>query len=494
MSLKKKINLVWIKRDIRTWDHEPFQAAENESFPYIPVFIFEPSVMNHPDCSMRHLQFQYLSILQSNEKLKNFNKSIEIFHAEAIDVFKYLMELFDIQKVFSYQESGIQLTFDRDLFLKKYFKANKIQWIEFQRDGIIRGIKNRENWDKNWYKVMHQPIVQNRFNLQDEKLNLNHSMTLSKELKAELKNYNHELQPPGEIFANKYLKSFLENRGFSYSKHISKPFDSRTSCSRLSPYLAWGNMSIRMVYQSVNLKLKVTQPKGPFKNFLSRIHWHCHFIQKFEQECRYETECINRGYENTAWVENESHLLAWKTGQTGVPLVDALMRCLHQTGWINFRMRALLVSFLTHHLFIDWRKGTYHLAQLFLDYEPGIHYTQFQMQAGTTGVNTIRTYNPVKNSIEHDTEAIFIKKWIPELSHLPVAFIHEPWKMTDMDCLMYQYERGITYPEPIVNPTEINPEYKMALWGARKSDMVKSEGKRIVLTHTRNTKKPSNKK
>lgn len=493
MSLKKKINIVWIKRDIRTWDHEALQAAENEPLPYFPILIFEPSVMGHPDCSNRHLQFQYLSVLQSNEKLVQFNKSIELFHAEAIDVFAYLTEIYDVEKVFSYQESGIKLTFDRDLLLKKYFKEKKIQWLEFQRDGIIRGIKNRENWDKNWYRVMHEPIVQNQFKIQ-EKLILNNPLKLSAEIIQTWGNYSKELQPPGEIFANKYLKSFLENRGFSYSKHISKPFDSRTSCSRLSPYLAWGNLSIRMVYQSVNLKMKVVQPKGPFKNFLSRIHWHCHFIQKFEQECRYEFECINRGYENTPWVENEQHLWAWKTGQTGVPLVDALMRCLYETGWINFRMRALLVSFLTHHLFIDWRKGVYHLAKLFLDYEPGIHYTQFQMQAGTTGVNTIRTYNPVKNAVEHDPDAFFIKKWVPELSHLPLPFIHEPWKMTEMDCLMYRFEKGKTYPNPIVHPTDINPEYKSAIWGARKSELVKLEGKRIVLTHTRNSKSKPKKK
>ena len=216
---------------------------------------------------------------------------------------------------------------------------------------------------------------------------------------------------------------------------------------------------------------------------LTRLHWHCHFIQKFEVECRYETECINTGYELLAHAKNEDFIKAWKTGTTGFPLIDACMRAVEQTGWINFRMRAMVVSFLTLNLDQDWREGTYHLARQFLDYEPGIHYPQFQMQAGTAGINTVRLYNPVKNSQEHDPEGRFIKKWLPELANVPVAHIHEPWKMTLLEQNFCGVLIGEDYPLPIVDLQESARMARDKIWAHRKHPAVEKDKKRLLQTH-----------
>ncbi len=385
---KQAINIVWLKRDLRTQDHAPMQAAEQNGLPYLIIYLIEPSLLAHPDTSLRHLQFQYHSLLQMNKSLQAFQTQVNICYADAEDVFKQLQQQFDIRMVFSYQESGIDLSFKRDKLLKRYFKKHGISWQEFQRDGMVRGIKNRDGWIKRWHAVMHAPAIVNTFAIPSPEWE--NAFPLPEDLRQAWSNYPEAFQPAGEPFAWKYLSSFIRERGKNYSKHISKPAQSRLSCSRLSPYLAWGNLSIRQVYQATEAAKKTSGFKTAINNFQTRLRWHCHFIQKFEVECRYESECINRGYELLDHPKNEVLIEAWKKGQTGFPLVDACMRCLQQTGWINFRMRAMLVSVFCHHFYQDWRHGVYHLANLFLDYEHGIHYPQFQMQAGTTGINTIR--------------------------------------------------------------------------------------------------------
>jgi len=484
---KPSINIVWLKRDIRTQDHLPLYLAEQNELPYLILFLFEPSLMAQPDNSLRHWQFQYHSMKRLQQKLAVYQKEVLIWHTEGLTALDALQQQFCIRNIFSYRESGTQITYDRDKEVASFCRRQQITWTECQRDGIQRGIQNREGWDKNWFSFMHQPIVRNTFSVRPVAKPLS-DFPIPQLLQAQLEDYPARFQPAGEDYAVKYLESFVSERGRNYSRHISKPLASRTSCSRLSPYLSWGNISIRQAYQYVLAKREQSGFKGPLHNFLIRLKWHCHFIQKFEVDCSYETRCINAGYELLSHEKNEAYINAWKNGATGFPLVDACMKCLEQTGWINFRMRAMLVSFFCHHLYQDWREGTAHLARLFLDYEPGIHYPQFQMQAGTTGINTIRMYNPVKQSQDHDPEGVFIKQWLPQLRNIPTQFIHEPHNMTLLEQQLCGVCIGVDYPPPIVDLEQAGKKARALIWGHRKDNLVKEENERIVNTHTRKSK------
>ncbi len=500
MKLKKKaINIVWFKRDLRFTDHEPLFYASQQNLPLLLVYFFEPSVMNYDDSDVRHWRFVYESLQNMQAKLDAISSKIYIFHNQVQTVFEDLIQHYTIQTVFSHQEIGNKITFDRDVKMQLFFQENKIEWKESQMHGVIRKLKSRKDWDKKWENVMRDiPKIIEIKNLNIENLNLAFYNNLKGETISEkITTRNKNFQQGGENFAWRYLDSFVKERYVNYSKHISKPSLSRKGCSRLSPYLTYGNISMRMVYQYTNQHYEASKNKRAILNFVSRLHWHCHFIQKFEDECEMEFENANRAYDSLLKPKNETYIKAWQEGKTGVPIIDACMRCLVATGYINFRMRAMVVSFFTFNLWQDWRE-LHFLARQFLDYEPGIHYPQLQMQSGTTGINTIRIYSPIKNSEDHDADGIFIKKWLPELAEVPISLLHEPWKMNVLEQQFYNCEIGKEYPFPIVDIDKTRKFASDIVWSFRKKEEVIAEGKRILKKHVTNPnskfKTPKNKK
>ena len=308
--------------------------------------------------------------------------------------------------------------------------------------------------------------------------------TLSMAAPPHLKHNPPFRQLGGRVLALKILHSFLTARSMGYRGGISSPLSAPDACSRLSAYLAYGCISMREVVQRtrahiVQLPPQASRHRAGLNAFVSRLYWHCHFIQKLESEPAIEWRNMHQGYDGLREQDfNTAYFEALKEARTGWPMVDACVTMLRETGWLNFRMRAMLVSVAAYPLWLHWRPVGEWLATQFLDYEPGIHWSQLQMQSGTTGINTTRVYNPIKQAQDHDAYGKFVRRWLPYMRHVPDTWLFEPW-LLPMELKNHATLSGQLI-EPLVDLASATRASKQSLYERRKTPEV-VEGKKAVV-------------
>lgn len=414
--------VVWFKRDLRIEDHRPLLEASRRG-PVLPLYIIEPEWLASPDFDPSHFTFVRASLVELDQQLRRLGQGLVVKVGEAVDVLRHL----PVAHLWAHEESGNWVTYQRDRRVRKWAKETNTPFTEYPAGGVVRRLKSRDGWSRNWEDRMAEPIVDAPARLTPSIAGTQIPTAKDLGIGPDLRNL---AQRGGEREAFETLDSFLSARGVRYHMEMSSPLTAETSCSRLSPYLAYGNLSTRQVVQATRRRVATLNDFDPptwkraLRAFDARLHWRCHFMQKMEDDPRIEFENFVRAYDGMRephW--NEEWFEAWKAGQTGYPLIDACMRMLNQTGWINFRMRAMLVSFASYHLWLHWPKPALHLAKLFVDYEPGIHYSQFQMQSGTTGINTLRMYSPIKQQADQDPDGVFVKEWLGDLQNYPPPIV-----------------------------------------------------------------------
>ncbi|MCQ8119561.1 FAD-binding domain-containing protein [Methylomonas rosea] len=491
-------HLVWFKRDLRVHDHAPLLHASRNG-PVLCVFIIEPSLWAAADAATQHYLFLRESLFDLDAVLRKRGGGLRIEVGEAVDVLERLWQESAFPALYSHQETGNWLSFQRDLAVQRWCRARNLKWHEFAQFGVVRRLKNRDLWKVHWEALMAEPCLDPP---SCDWIAASEPLILPEPQSLGLIQPDPPLrQKGGRRQGIDTLRDFLFDRSGSYRGGISSPLSAPTACSRLSAYLAFGCLSLREVVQATRRQLYAL-PRGDARRagltaFVSRLYWHCHFMQKLESEPELEFANQHRGYDGLREADwTPAHFQALTAGRTGWPLVDACVAMLNQTGWLNFRMRAMLVSVASYPLWLHWQPVGTWLAQQFLDYEPGIHWSQMQMQAGTTGINTTRVYNPIKQARDHDPQGHFVRHWLPALRRVPPEWLFEPWRMP----LKLQQQCGVVVDvdiaAPLVDLEWATRQAKARLYQVRgraevkaaKAAIVEKHGSRKLPTRRRKTK------
>lgn len=495
---QQTIYIVWFKRDLRIHDHAALCEASKLGR-LLPIFTWDASVWCGPDYSAQHVAF----VRECLHSLKNDLQQIGLDLYETthgmVEVLNILSASYRIGGIFSHEETGNQRTYALDIEVAKWCRSHAVNWYEYPQNGVVRRLKNRNHWNGYWLKRMSAPLYElPKASLAEvgwESLGLAFQVEAAQLQKPQTDKMAR--QKGGRQQALKMLRSFLNGRASQYRGGISSPISSVTAGSRISPYLAWGVLSMKEVIhalrqQQIQIRLHPDQypPRlaAGLAGFESRLHWHCHFMQKLETEPELEYRNMHAAFngmrdEPCSDAQSQERLQRWVQGKTGWPLVDACMAMLRETGWINFRMRAMLMSTASYLYWLHWREPALHLAREFLDYEPGIHWPQVQMQSGTTGINTLRIYNPVKQARDQDPQGHFVRRWIPALKNVPTAWIFEPWLMTPELQYQYQCVIGADYPAPLISIESALKHARAMIAQAKYGADHADETRRVVQKH-----------
>lgn len=518
--------LVWFKRDLRTPDHAALRAAQQFAAggPVRCLYVIEPGLWQQADASAQHWGFVRECLAELDVALRDLGGELWVMQGDVTAVFERLRQVEPFHALFSHEETGNAYTYARDVAVGHWCRAQGIAWRELPQCGVVRRLRDRDLWHQHWQSFMDKPLLGTR-PVSAAPPYTPHALGLKQLARLPAANWPTASQlglapdePPvrqrgGRRNALAVLDDFLLDRCGQYRGGISSPLSAPTACSRLSPYLAHGCLSIREVVQATQTRLNnladeaplpwVTRQRAGLTAFMSRLHWHCHFIQKLESEPELEWRNLHRGYDQLREPEfNTLHFEALMQSRTGWPLVDACVAMLRHTGWLNFRMRAMLVSVAAYPLWLHWRPVGEWLARQFLDYEPGIHWSQLQMQSGTTGINTTRVYNPIKQAQDHDPQGHFVRRWLPAMRRVPPEWLFEPWLMPEAVQARCGLRVGEDIPVPLVDlaaatrvaKTRVHtlrarPEIRAAV-----GEIVQKHGSRMNRDSARTARRPARRK
>jgi deoxyribodipyrimidine photo-lyase len=426
------MQVLWFKRDLRLSDHLPlFEAMRHAKYHglVLPLYIHEPSQIADAHTARQHQFFVHECLDDLYQQFKTVGGYLHEELGEAVDVLAALHAQFKFTHLWAHQETTQLAQYRRDQAVKAWCKSAGVEFIELPQNNVQRAahcanprgekvsfqayldraaqeeIKNPAGRNLQAFFAPKPPKVLNRAALplavgDDKPLRMKGGRTQARAVAA---------------------RFFIPAKLKAYPFSISSPLKAFNGCSRLSPYLAYGVVSDREVLQKLNALVNSVHGQGDSvliskvedaaRFYVDRLIWRQGYFQQFENHTGLETDAF---YADEPAGTNEKFLSAWQQGKTGFAYIDALQHCLFQTGWLNMRARATLVSFACIQLGLPWQPVALYLAQQFLDFEPAIHYGQVRIASGTSHFSQMLVYDPVKQQLEQDPKGEFIRRWSPE--------------------------------------------------------------------------------
>jgi len=464
------VNIILLHKNLRISDNPAlyFGCKAKEA---LIIYVYDKNYWQSNGKSQRQFKFCLDCLSELEKKLNRLNRDLYVFEGDLVSLARWINKNFPKSNIFLNQTTDIGYYKNQ---YKKFIEefSNFKRLTEYEDFGIQTKNHNRDNWSSNWHRIMNQSLVsppEVSSSKRSKPSGLVAFESFKKTFSAEdLKNIN--IQLGGEDKANELLSSFLEKRVEGYSSRMSSPSEAEYSCSRLSPHITFGTISIKTIFQEVQRKMNSSPFRKDLYSFKKRLHWHCHFIQKLETEPELEFKSMHSMCDSLREKEDVELIERWISGETGFPFLDACMTYLKKHGWINFRMRAMIMSFASYNLWQPWQKTSPLLAELFVDYEPGIHICQVQMQSGVTGINLPRIYSVLKQSSDQDPSAIWIKNQINLLKDVKPQDIHEA-------------ELNNIYHKKIIDLKSSAKKAREAIWSLRKDSDFKKVANEVFLKH-----------
>ena len=449
--------IVWFRKDLRIQDNPALLEASKKGA-VLPIFIWSPEEEVYDHKAQASQLWLYHSLQALADQLKQLGLPLILRKGSSLDILKDIIKESNAQALY-FNERYEPVIHNRDERIKNAIISENVEVKTFHSHTLFEpfSIKNKDGKPYKVYTPFWKQCLKTTVPLPLPAPSVtvvpNQSFdTLSVEELMQMPTHPWQQKlsthwTVGEGGAIEQLHTFIESAINEYK--INRDYPSKANTSFLSPYLAWGEISPKVIWHT----LLNREPDERIEAFLRQLVWREFSYDQLLQVPNSVDRPIRSEFNVFPWQEDEQLFNAWKKGMTGYPLIDAGMRQLWETGWMHNRVRMITASFLVKHLLIHWTKGADWFRQTLVDYDVANNTMGWQWVAGS-GVDAapyFRIFNPILQGEKFDIDGQYTRKWVPELAKLPTKYLFAPWKAPKDLLRECGIELGTTYPTPLID-------------------------------------------